>query len=513
MRFGQFKRLFSILSVLGSLVVMASAAWAAVTAASPGSSELVVNTVDDEPDTQPGDGQCQTLARNCTLRAALEEANALPGPDSIAFNISGAGPHTILPKSPLPTITEAVIIDGQSEPDYMQSPVIFLDGSLAGEQASGLTITSGDSLVRGLAIYSFEYSGIYLLGGSSNRIENNYLGTTGKLAQGNHIGILVEKSALNIIGDPGAGNLISSNEVGVYLYGLGASENTVAGNLIGTDADGVVALGNEYGVRITFGDGNLVGGNDGGDRNVITGNDTGIYIQGQGASGNRIWGNYIGLDASGESILGNKETGVYILDAPGNQVGGPNSRGNVIAGGELGVYVRGPGSKGNLLRNNLIGTDSNQRLPMQRLSGGVLVAEASSTVIGGTQVNQGNHIVTYQYGIRLRGIAVDSTATENNTLDVLSEEPEDEDNAEANAVSLLPAAANQNMPTWTPEGRRPRSAYSLSKVSAHPFFQSGTTFTVNTTGDGSDANVGDGICADSSGNCTLRAAIEEANTA
>jgi CSLREA domain-containing protein len=38
------------------------------------------------------------------------------------------------------------------------------------------------------------------------------------------------------------------------------------------------------------------------------------------------------------------------------------------------------------------------------------------------------------------------------------------------------------------------------------------TFYVNTTNDTSDANPGDGVCSDPSGNCSLRAAIQEANT-
>ena len=38
-----------------------------------------------------------------------------------------------------------------------------------------------------------------------------------------------------------------------------------------------------------------------------------------------------------------------------------------------------------------------------------------------------------------------------------------------------------------------------------------TTFTVNDLSDTPDANLGNGICADASGNCTLRAAIQEAN--
>jgi uncharacterized repeat protein (TIGR01451 family)/CSLREA domain-containing protein len=39
----------------------------------------------------------------------------------------------------------------------------------------------------------------------------------------------------------------------------------------------------------------------------------------------------------------------------------------------------------------------------------------------------------------------------------------------------------------------------------------GTTFTVDSTADTADANVGDGVCADAADNCTLRAAIAESN--
>ncbi len=374
-----------------------------------------------------------------------------------------------------------------------------------------MTITAGDSVIRGLAFHNFDYSGIYLLGGSNNQIEHNYLGTTGKIARGNQIGILVEKSELNIIGGKEAGNLISGNEIGIYFYGLGTSENTVSGNLIGTDANGTAVVGNQYGIRITAADGTLIGGNNAAARNVIAGNGTGVYIQGKGASGNRIWGNYIGVDVTGQTILGNEETGVYILNAPGNQVGGPNERGNVIAGGSLGVYVRGQASNGNLIRNNLIGVDASQKQPVRRLSGGVLVVEADNTVIGGTKEADGNHIVSHQFGIRVQGTAIDSTAVDNNTLDVLDDEKEDTSDEDPSTVSSLPAVNDPTAFTWAPEGRQPRLENSSAKASLNTLFQVGTTFTVNSTGDGGDANIGDGICADSSGNCTLRAAIQEAN--
>ena len=48
-----------------------------------------------------------------SLRQAILDANANAGADTITFNISGTGAHTITPASALPTITGTVIIDAQ----------------------------------------------------------------------------------------------------------------------------------------------------------------------------------------------------------------------------------------------------------------------------------------------------------------------------------------------------------------------------------------------------------------
>jgi CSLREA domain-containing protein len=44
-----------------------------------------------------------------------------------------------------------------------------------------------------------------------------------------------------------------------------------------------------------------------------------------------------------------------------------------------------------------------------------------------------------------------------------------------------------------------------------PSAHAATTFNVNTTGDGADSNLADNVCSDSGGNCSLRAAIQQAN--
>src|SRR5580765_7091414 len=52
------------------------------------------------------DGVCDVV--DCTLREAIEAANATEGPDTITFAIGVGGPATIRPFSPLPQITDPV---------------------------------------------------------------------------------------------------------------------------------------------------------------------------------------------------------------------------------------------------------------------------------------------------------------------------------------------------------------------------------------------------------------------
>jgi len=102
---------------------------------------FTVNSTDDLGDFNTGDGICQDGLGNCTLRAAIEQANATPGTDNIEFDIPGPGPHTFQPTSALPTITDPVIIDGTTEPDFVGTPMVELDGTNAGN-AIGLHFTT-----------------------------------------------------------------------------------------------------------------------------------------------------------------------------------------------------------------------------------------------------------------------------------------------------------------------------------------------------------------------------------
>jgi CSLREA domain-containing protein len=64
----------TLLTALAMTFICGSAAQAATFVATPAA---------DAPDATPGDGMCATATDVCTLRAAVQEANALDGPDSI----------------------------------------------------------------------------------------------------------------------------------------------------------------------------------------------------------------------------------------------------------------------------------------------------------------------------------------------------------------------------------------------------------------------------------------------
>lgn len=92
---------------------------------------FVVTSTGDASGANTGDTVCDDGTEACTLRAAIEQANAMPGLNMIYFNIPGAGPHTIQPTSALPDLTEMVLIDGTKQPGYDGLPLIELDGSQA----------------------------------------------------------------------------------------------------------------------------------------------------------------------------------------------------------------------------------------------------------------------------------------------------------------------------------------------------------------------------------------------
>src|SRR6185503_1675077 len=109
-------------------------------------------------------------------------------------------------------------------------------------------LVADDCEVRGLAINRFQGNGIQI-NGNSNAVTGCYIGTslagTAKLPNG-AAGVTIVNGIGNRIGgsNPGDRNLLSGNGTGLYIVGLRASNNVVVGNFIGTDVSGAVDVGN-----------------------------------------------------------------------------------------------------------------------------------------------------------------------------------------------------------------------------------------------------------------------------
>jgi CSLREA domain-containing protein len=338
-------------------------------------------TVNSTSDTD--DGTCD--ATHCSLREAINAANAAAGTDTIAFNIPGAGPHEIAPTSALPAVSGPVVIDGTTQPGYAGAPLIELDGKNTGGSVDGLELTGGASTVQGLAILDFEI-GIHLSGAGGNTIRANRLGAEAAIPlcrAGNVVAGLVVSNSNNTIGGDQAGQgneLICNDGDGVQL--LNGSDNIVRGNFVGTlrieNIDDLVP-GSEpnggAGIWIQNGSDNRIGGTGLLQGNVVAGNASGISLGGAAATGNRVEGNV---------IVGNEGDGIVLTNAgAGNRITSNAIDGN----GALGIDLGADGVTLNDIGDGDTGPNNFQNYPVLRsvrvgltaFADGILSSTPSST--------------------------------------------------------------------------------------------------------------------------------------
>ncbi|HEX8385318.1 MAG TPA: hypothetical protein VF576_03985, partial [Rubricoccaceae bacterium] len=335
---------------------------------------LTVNDTGDEPDTDDEDGVCDADAdapgEQCTLRAAVETTNAEEGDDRVVFDLSEEGAlaevQTIVLGSALPELTGPVEIESTAPAEARRrgavaQPLVVLDGGDAVE--NGLVLTGGESTVRGMAFVGFT--------GAAIRIE-------------------------------------------------GPGGNTVEGNYLGVDPDGVTLRGNRYGVHIEDSRENTVGGDSEEARNVIgvppspAGTPVGelaagVYIEGDAADANTVAGNYIGVTADGTAMLADagarrSGVGVLVVGADSTAIGGAatatgQAPGNVISGLSLGVAISNiigetplAAALDNRITGNLIGTNAFGADSLSNGSGVLLLGGALFTQVGGASAAEGNVI-------------------------------------------------------------------------------------------------------------------------
>ena len=356
---------------------------------------VTVDSTGDGSDISPGNGVCVSSDGSCTLRAALEEANATPGLDTIAFAI-GSGVQRITVASGLPTVTSPVVIDGWTQPGFAGTPLIELRGG----SGDGLRISAGGSTVRGLAINGFSGNGVVLTGGGGNVLEGNYVGldVSGANAVSNSgSGLLISGSSNNRIGGTSvqqrnviSANLPKGNGGGIVLDT--SSGNVIQGNYIGTDATGMEDRGNDgRGIAMRSASKNVIGGPEPGAGNLISGNwATAIRVLG-GSNGSLIQGNIIGLNRTLTAALPN-DRGVQIRGSHDTQVVG-----NVI-GGQVydGILIWESSNNNRVYSNTIVYNGYGNRDPSEEAFNGVYVYEGVGNYVNANRIH-GNR----DLGIRL----------------------------------------------------------------------------------------------------------------
>ena len=321
---------------------------------------IVVNDTRDEGDYNTEDGRCDAFEDDgtdgeegdqCTLRAAIEEANAHGG-TTINFNIDGEPLIEIeSEKGALPSFSEKIVLDGTTQTGgwvEIAGPNAITNLERNTPDLVGLEIGSnaGRSKIGGIAIHSFAEAGIRINEGADNSIiKGNRIGTdlTGTQPQGGgaDTGLLwitqaeINESLRYFNFRCGGQYLPCTIGAGLHIRSNGnmVLDNTITGNFYWNES--LDSGGNETGY--------------GGGINVLLD---------RSASENVLSGNHIGIETDDDfsiSLLNQQiykrryeencnfapecvpVVGVLIL-GNNNQIGGPNAR-NRIAGHHFDIWV------------------------------------------------------------------------------------------------------------------------------------------------------------------------------
>jgi trimeric autotransporter adhesin len=402
----------------------------------------------DLDDKTPGDGICADINGICSLRAAIEEGNALAG-------ATRASPHTITFAVPqvnvingdLPTlaapflITGPVVINGQGNASKHGCLSLSDAGTPAlgySNGATGSTLTllsigncSGDGIVA-------NGHGYHILGNfigvdaTMNAMPNNGNGMS--LSASHTYGNFVDAAALDTLFqsfpplpiqgsdvntfaqnlatvlvtlDPDTinGNVVSGNAGdGVYIFSENLGAVFIAGNMIGTDITGNLAIANGgAGVHLngdTFGNmigpGNTISANTG---NGIQIDDPTVYLP------NFVMANRIGLPtATVGAHIGNGLSGIFTDTKPDGSITNKNPTGMSL--------VIGPG---NFISDNQGAPNSTDPDLLPTGGAGIYITGASNgvTVIGNTigmaEIPAGSPQQSTAYGNAGDGVIVTAT--------------------------------------------------------------------------------------------------------
>ena len=366
---------------LVAFVILVSLWVLALPAAAPAAT-FTVDNKGNGGDAHPGNGRCSDAASHCTLRAAVEESNALAGADSVGFRpgLQNADKTIAVSASPI-DISEQLTINGCNGRHYAKKPCVGVDlnGLHFGVLAPGVA-------VRGLALTDSGPVALDVASGSNRfQAQNDWFGLAidgGEATNGTGIGLHANSATIG--GNAREARNVFANAPAVHIES--GDRNSIAGNFIGVKPGGTTPDGSTttYAIRVegVGGNpavGNVIGGVPSkrrartracdGPCNLIDGASSsspaaGIDLGGglgtEPAQDTRVAANFIGLDATGKTAGPGfyNLTGIQGGDAQGTVIGGGDRARNVIAYQEYGVSdVSGSlRVKGNFIGLNSAGT-------------------------------------------------------------------------------------------------------------------------------------------------------------
>ena len=193
-----------------------------------------------------------------------------------------------------------------------------------------------------------------------NELKGNKIGTnaTGTDSVPNQIGVILGGGTkYNTIGgiSPADRNIISGNYFdGIEVADSSTMYNNIIGNYIGTDISGTLPIPNYIGIGLaTLPSKNNI------ENNVVSGNKyIGILLY-ERSDSNTVFGNLVGTDADGLSPLGNGAVGIVVdVNSKYNRIGEPG-KGNIIAYNDTaGIVIGDAGSTNNTISANVVYNNS-----------------------------------------------------------------------------------------------------------------------------------------------------------
>ncbi len=210
---------------------------------------FVVNSTGDGADSDLGDGVCNDGSGNCTLRAAIQQANQLDGADTISFSITG----TILLSSELPWLTSMTItgpgsaqLNVRRDPGAATSFRIFRTELSSTVGISGLTVSGGRMPGdHGGGIYNRQSLSLTDVVVRDNETLANFIQNAGRGGGIYHDGSALTLTNCTVSDNSAADGLFGGppggrDGGGIYLNGGGANitRSTISGNRTGDGVSG-----------------------------------------------------------------------------------------------------------------------------------------------------------------------------------------------------------------------------------------------------------------------------------